>query len=150
MNELWRAIYEHAVADAELVALLRHSESDRRIKRGYQSEPMGYPCAAYDLWSARMEPVDQAQGNRAPQVVTVRFSAWSPESLPEGEQAGDALLASIGERLKEVFHGAELTDEGLHSYASSFDDFQSPVQFDEERRAYTQTLRFRFVVKATP
>jgi len=64
----------------------------------------------------------------------------------DGGPAGDALAASIAERLKEVFHGADLTDSGLHSYASSFDDFQSPVAFDEDRRAYTQALRFRFVV----
>ncbi|HUT75001.1 MAG TPA: hypothetical protein VM221_09255 [Armatimonadota bacterium] len=148
MNELWRAIYERAAADAELGALVGHSEADRRIKRGYQPEPMGYPCVAYDLWSARMEPVDQAKGNRAPQVVTVRFSVWSPESVVGGGAAGDALLSSIAERLKEVFHGADLTSSGLHSYASHFDDFQSPVRFDEQRRAYTQALRFRFIVKA--
>jgi hypothetical protein len=148
MNELWRGIYERAAADAELVGLLGHSESDRRIKRGYQPESMGYPCVAYDVWSARMEPVDQARGNRAPQVITVRFTMWSPEAVAGGGQAADALLSSIAERLKEVFHGADLTDAGLHNYASLFDDFQSPVQFDEERRAYTQSLRFRFVVKA--
>jgi len=146
VNHLWRAIYERAAADEELVALLGHSESDRRIKRGYQPEPMGYPCVAYDLWSARMEPVDQAQGNRAPQVVTVRFTIWAPESAPGGGQAGDALVATIAERLKEIFHGADLTDEHVQSYASLFDDFQSPVRFDEERRAYAQALRFRFMI----
>jgi len=147
MNQLWRAIFERAAGDAELVALLGHTDADRRIKRGYQPEPMGYPCVAYDLWSARMEPVDQAKGNRAPQAITVRFTAWSPESVDGGGQGGDALLATIAERLKEVFHGADLTDSQLHSYASLFDDFQSPVQFDEERRAYTQALRFRFVCR---
>jgi len=147
MNQLWRAIYERAAGDAELAALLGHSEADRRIKRGYQPEPMGYPCVAYDLWSARMEPVDQVRGNRAPQAVTVRLTIWSPESLPGGEQAGDALLTTIAERLKEVFHGADLTDSQLHSYASLFDDFQSPVEFDQERRAYVQSLRFRFVLR---
>lgn len=148
MNELWRAIYARATGDAELVALLGHSDTDRRIKRGYQPEPMGYPCVAYDLWSARMEAVDQAKGNRGPQVITVRFSIWTPESLPGGGQAGDALLATIAERLKELFHGADLVDAELQSYASLFDDFQSPVGFDEERRAYTQSLRFRFMVAA--
>jgi hypothetical protein len=146
MNQLWRAIYERAAADAELVALLGHSAGDRRIKRGYQPEPMGLPCVAYDLWSARMEPVDQAQGNRAPQVTTVRFGVWSPESIAGGGLAGDALLASIVERLKEIFHGADLTDSQLQSYASLFDDFQSPLWFDEQRRAYAQALRFRFLV----
>jgi len=147
VNQLWRAIYERAAADDELVALLGHSESDRRVKRGYQPELMGLPCVAYDLWSARMEAVDQAQGNRAPQVVTVRFTAWSPEAVAGGGQAGDALLARIVERLKEVFHGADLTDSQLHSYASLFDDFESPVVFDDERRAYAQAVRFRFVVR---
>lgn len=147
MNELYKAIYERAAADAELVALLGHTASDRRIKRGYQPEPMALPCVAYDLWSARMEPVDQADGNRGPQVITMRFSIWSPETTADGA-AGDALLANIVERLKDVFHGADLTGEDLQSYASLFDDFQSPVRFDDRRRAYMQALRFRFVVRA--
>jgi hypothetical protein len=151
MNDLWRVIYERAAGDPTLVLLLGHSESDRRIKRGYQPEPMGYPCVAYDLWSARMEPVDQAQGNRAPQVVAVRFTVWAPESVPGDGQAGDALVATIAERLKEIFHGADLTDAQVQSYASLFDDFQSPVWFDEARRAYVGVLRFRFwIVVGSP
>jgi hypothetical protein len=145
MNELWRVIYERAAGDPTLAVLLGHSEADRRIKRGYQPDPMPLPCVAFDLWSARMEPVDQAKGNRAPQVVTVRFTVWAPESIAGGGQAGDALAATVGEGLKQVFHGADLTDSGLQSYASLFDDFQSPVMFDDARRAYVQALRFRFV-----
>jgi hypothetical protein len=61
----------------------------------------------------------------------VRFTIWAPESAPGDGLAGDALVATIAERLKEIFHGADLTDAYVQSYASLFDDFQSPVRFDE-------------------
>ena len=57
MKELWKAIYDRLAGDETLVGLLG---GEARIGQAQQAGARALPCVAYELWSARYEPVDQA------------------------------------------------------------------------------------------
>ena len=149
MTELYAALYTLLANDGTLTSLLSHTNSDRRIRRGWQPALADRPCVTYDEWSDILVPVDQEKGNRQPHEITLRFSIWSPQTVPAGQTVGaDLLVGEIKAALIDALHGADLGTADLHSYSCRYDDFSTPIEFDDDLKCWMQVLRFRCTVKA--
>jgi len=149
MKELWAAIYDTLDDDETLTGLLGHTNTDRRIKRGWQPTLPIRPAVTYDLWSDVLWHVAQAKGNREPHEIMVRFSLWAPETVPAGQTVGaDLLLSDLCAALLDALHGRDIATAALLCWLVLYDDFTSPLGFDEGLKCFTQVMRFKFIVKA--
>lgn len=131
----WKVVYNALVGSEELTNRLGHSESDRRIIRGYQAINIAKPCVVFR----------QSGGSKlVPEISSIKREEFI---IAVYDETSDKSVQEIMNIVENILDNSKITDEDAMIYDCSFESYLGTTYWDEKEDSYLLRARFSLIVR---